>query len=127
MGCMMLMELMLRNPGFFGGCFLVAGQWNPKTCGALKKENIWALVSEKDFKAFPIMGDCMKQIEENGGRVTRGSLDAKAPLPEQNRKVRTLVGSGEHIFLPGLRRFRIGRTGRYQALVLPYGNLAAGL
>ncbi len=40
----------------------------------------------------------MKQIEENGGRVTRGSLDAKAPLPEQNRKVRTLVGSGEHIF-----------------------------
>ena len=104
MGCMMLMELMLRNPGFFGGCFLVAGQWNPKTCGALKKENIWALVSEKDFKAFPIMGDCMKQIEENGGRVTRGSLDAKAPLPEQNRKVRTLVGSGEHIlFLPGLR------------------------
>ena len=98
MGCMMLMELMLRNPGFFGGCFLVAGQWNPQTCGALKNENIWALVSEKDFKAFPIMGDCMKQIEVNGGRVTRGSLDAKASLPELNQKVRTIAGSGEHIF-----------------------------
>lgn len=61
----------------FGGCFLVAGQWNPQTCGALKNENIWALVSEKDFKAFPIMGDCMKQIEVNGGRVTRGNLTQK--------------------------------------------------
>ena len=98
MGCMMLMELMLRNPGFFGGCFLVAGQWNPQTCGGLKNENIWALVSEKDFKAFPIMGDCMKQIEENGGRVIRGSLDAKAPLPEQNQKLRTIARSGKHIF-----------------------------
>lgn len=45
MGCMMLCELMLRNPGFFGGCFLVAGQWNPKTMGSVKKENIWILVS----------------------------------------------------------------------------------
>ena len=29
MGCMMLCELNIRYPGFFGGCFLVAGQWNP--------------------------------------------------------------------------------------------------
>lgn len=97
MGCMMLMELCFAIRDF-SAVFSGGRTVDPKTCGALKKENIWALVSEKDFKAFPIMGDCMKQIEENGGRVTRGSLDAKAPLPEQNRKVRTLVGSGEHIF-----------------------------
>ena len=98
MGCMMLCELMLRNPGFFGGCFLVAGQWNPKTMGSVKKENIWILVSEKDFKAFPIMGECMKAVEENGGRVTRGSLNARDSLETQNQKIREIARSGEHVF-----------------------------
>lgn len=64
MGCMMLCELLLRNPGFFAGCFLVAGQWNPAVMGAVKNENLWILVSEMDEKAFPIMGECMEQVEK---------------------------------------------------------------
>ena len=95
---MMLCELLLRNPGFFAGCFLVAGQWNPDLMGAVKNENLWILVSEMDEKAFPIMGDCMKQVEKQGGRVVRGTLNAKDPLEEQNAKVRKIAGSGEHIF-----------------------------
>ncbi|MCM1134451.1 MAG: MBL fold metallo-hydrolase [Clostridium sp.] len=98
MGCMMLCELMLRNPGFFAGCFLVAGQWNPDTMGAVKNENLWILVSEMDEKAFPIMGACMAQVEAQGGRVTRGSLNAKDSLEEQNAAARKIAMSGEHIF-----------------------------
>ena len=97
MGCMMLCELSLRNPGFFAGCFLVAGQWNPDTMAKARKENLWILVSEKDEKAFPIMGACMEQIEKAGGRVTRGELDGTAPMEEQNRKMREYAGRGNHI------------------------------
>ena len=98
MGCMMLCELLLRNPGFFAGCFLVAGQWNPATMGAVKNENLWILVSEMDEKAFPIMGSCMEQVEKQGGRVVRGALNARDSLKEQNAAVRKLAGTGEHIF-----------------------------
>ena len=93
MGCMMLCELMLRNPGFFAGCFLVAGQWNPDTMDAVKDENIWTLVSEKDIKAFPIMGACMEQVEKAGGRVTRGFLNARDSLDVQNEAVRKIAMS----------------------------------
>lgn len=98
MGCMMLCELLLRNPGFFAACFLVAGQWNPSTMGAVKDENLWVLVSEMDEKAFPIMGACMEQVEKQGGRVTRGILNAKDPLEDQNAAARKIARSGEHIF-----------------------------
>lgn len=98
MGCMMLCELLLRNPGFFAGCFLVAGQWNPDTMGAVKDENLWVLVSEMDEKAFPIMGSCMEQVEAQGGRVVRGALNARDSLEKQNVAVRKLAGTGEHLF-----------------------------
>lgn len=98
MGCMMLCELLLRNPGFFAGCFLVAGQWNPAFMGAVKNENLWILVSEMDEKAFPIMGNCMEQVEKQGGKVVRGALNAKASLKEQNAVIREIAGAGGHIF-----------------------------
>lgn len=97
MGCMMLCELLIRNPGFFAGCFLVAGQWNPDTMGAVKKENIWILVSEKDEKAFPVMGACMERIEQEGGHVSRGSVDARMPEEEQNAAMRRIVQKGCNI------------------------------
>lgn len=98
MGCMMLCELNLRYPGLFAGSFLVAGQWDPKRMGAVREQNLWILVSEKDAKAFPIMGACMEQVEKNGGRVVRGHFSAKAPLEEQNAEVRRIAEQGGHIF-----------------------------
>lgn len=98
MGCMMLCEMNIRYPQLFGGCFLVAGQWNPETMSDLKDANLWVLVSEKDEKAFPIMGACMDEITEAGGKVTRGAIDGNAPLEYQNLTVRTLMGKGNHIF-----------------------------
>lgn len=91
MGCMMLCELNIRYPDFFGGCFLVAGQWNPKTMAGAKHANLWILVSEKDEKAFPIMGHCVEQIEAAGTKVSRGHWSAKLPEEEQNSIVRKIA------------------------------------
>lgn len=87
MGCMILCELNIRYPDFFGGCFLVAGQWNPETMAGAKHANLWILVSEKDEKAFPIMGACVKQIEAAGTKVSRGFWSAKLTEEEQNKAV----------------------------------------
>ena len=77
MGCMMLCEINIRYPELFGGCLLVAGQWNPKTMGVCKDKNFWIIVSQGDQKAFPIMGACMESVEKAGGKVTRGAFNAK--------------------------------------------------
>lgn len=98
MGCMMLCELNLRYPEMFAGSYLVAGQWDPERMKAVKDQNLWILVSQKDIKAFPIMGECMKRVEEAGGTVVRGSIHAKAPLEEQNAEFRRLAGEDAHIF-----------------------------
>lgn len=91
MGCMILCELNIRYPDFFGGCYLVAGQWNPNTMAAAKHANLWALVSEKDMKAFPIMGACMESIEKTGTRVCRGSWNGRSPEGEQNQAVKAII------------------------------------
>ena len=78
MGTMMLCELLIRHPGFFAGCFLTAGQWDPERMSAIKDEHVWVMVSERDGRAFPIMGQCMRAIEAAGGKVARGHVDAKA-------------------------------------------------
>lgn len=98
MGCMMLCELNLRYPDIFAGSFMVAGQWNPERMGAVKDQNLWILVSEKDEKAFPIMGACMESVEKNGGTVARGHIDAKAPIESQNDAVREIRKNDSHIF-----------------------------
>lgn len=83
MGTMMLCELLLRHPGFFAGCFLTAGQWDPKRMGGIKGEHVWIMVSENDGRAFPIMGECIQAVENEGGRVARGHVDAKADEEEK--------------------------------------------
>lgn len=78
MGCMMICELLLRNPHFFAGCLLVAGQWDPGRMTAAKNENLWAVVSSGDTKAYPIMGACMQAMRDSGGRLSMAHVDASA-------------------------------------------------
>lgn len=88
MGCMMLCELLVRNPGFFAGTLLVAGQWDPARMAAAHSENIWAVVSAGDRKAFPIMGACMDAMEQAGGCVSRSYLDAQADASLLDAQIR---------------------------------------
>ena len=97
MGCMMLCEINIRYPDLFGGCLLVAGQWNPDTMAACKDKNFWIIVSQGDRKAFPIMGACMDGMEKAGAKLTRGTLDAKAYDDELGESIRQLEAEGNHI------------------------------
>ena len=78
MGCMMLCEMLLRHPHYFAGCLLVAGQWDPERMAAAKDENLWAIVSSGDKKAYPIMGSCMRNMAAAGGNLCTGHIDARA-------------------------------------------------
>lgn len=98
MGCMMLCEMNLRYPKLFAGCLLVAGQWNPETMSACKNKNLWIIVSQRDRKAYPIMGACMESIVKAGGKVTRGALDAKASDEELRLEIEKLESDGNHIY-----------------------------
>ena len=110
MGTMILCELLIRHPGFFAGCFLTAGQWDPERMAAIKDEHVWIMVSEKDGKAFPIMGECMQAVEAAGGRVARGHVDAKADeaakaqfcadVLEQNANIQFTWLEGDSVLTP---------------------------
>ena len=97
MGTMMLCELLLRHPGFFAGCFLTAGQWDPERMGAIREEHVWTMVSEHDGRAFPIMGACMDAVEKAGGKVARGHVDAKADEETKAAFCREVLQQGAHI------------------------------
>ena len=115
MGTMMLCELLLRYPKFFAGCFLTAGQWDPERMGAIKDEHVWIMVSENDDRAFPIMGACMKAVEQAGGKVARGHIDAKADneakavfckeVLAQGANIQFTWLDGNSVLLPGTQIF----------------------
>jgi len=98
MGCMMLCEINIRYPDLFGGCLLVAGQWNPETISLCKDKNFWIIVSQGDEKAFPIMGACMESMEEAGGKVTRGTFNAKATDEELKVAIDELESDGNNMY-----------------------------
>lgn len=89
MGCMMICELLLRNPHFFAGCLLVAGQWDPKRMAAAREENLWAVVSSGDRKAYPIMGECMRAMRDAGGKLSIAHLDARADAAWLDASIRS--------------------------------------
>ena len=78
MGCMMLYELMYTHPKLFAAAYAVAGQWDPAKIAALKDQNIWILISEKDEKAWPIMNEGLRLLADSGVKISKGHIDAKA-------------------------------------------------
>lgn len=89
MGCMMICELMLRNPNFFAGSLLVAGQWDPARMVAAKDENLWAVVSSGDEKAFPIMREALYGMRTAGGSLCEAHINARADAAMLDALIRT--------------------------------------
>lgn len=85
MGSMMLCELNIKHPELFAASYIVAGQWSPQRLTSIKNKNIWIMISEKDEKAYPIMTEAMNMIEESGGKVATGNIDAKASCEEKKK------------------------------------------
>lgn len=106
-GCMTGIALGVANPDLFAGTLCVAGQWDPSVVAPLADDRFWAIVSEDDAKAFPGMTAIVKVLEENGAKVTRGSLDAKAGPRAQAEAVAAIRDQGKDsnvfftTFVPG--------------------------
>lgn len=96
MGCMTTCELSIRDPELYGGCLLVAGQWDPERIAAAKDCNFWICVSRGDEKAWPGMNALVDALERAGTKVGRAELDA-LDLPEGDRIVRALAQDGNHV------------------------------
>lgn len=97
MGCMTLCALNSRYPGLFAASLLVAGQWDPTVTAPLKDCRLWVLVSEQDEKAFPGMKAVARSIENAGGSVRYGRLNAADPLEVQNREVERIAADEDPI------------------------------
>ena len=97
MGTMMLCELLITHPRFFAGCFLTAGQWDPERMAAIRDEHVWIMVSERDGRAFPIMGECVTAIEAAGGKVARGHVNAQADEEMKARFCREVLAQNANI------------------------------
>lgn len=97
MGCMMLCELNIKHPELFAASYMVAGQWNPAKMAELHEKNLWILISEKDEKAFPIMTESVKLMEEAGAKIARGSLNAKASVQEKEKFVQDVLNQNGNI------------------------------
>lgn len=78
MGCMMLYEMMSTHPDLFAAGFMVAGQWDPARIATLGDQRLWILISERDEKAFPVITESVRLLEERGVRVARGHVHAQA-------------------------------------------------
>lgn len=117
-GCMTSIALNVADPDLFAGTLCVAGQWDPAVVAPLSRSNFWAIVSEDDDKAFPGMTAIMKVVEDNGARVARGRLDAKATPADQAAAVAAIrsAGGDAHVFF----------TTFTPGSVLPEGTPATG-
>ena len=94
MGCMMLCEMILRYPNVFAGSLLVAGQWNPQRMATAKDSKIWSIVAAGDAKAYPIMRECFANMKKAGGKLSRGHIDANAPVSVINQQINSQKALG---------------------------------
>ena len=97
MGCMMLCELNVTHPELFAASYMVAGQWNPEKMATLHQKKLWILISEKDEKAFPIMSESVRLLEEKGAKIARGSLNAKSSVEEKQHFAEKVLSQNGNI------------------------------
>ncbi|MBR4462952.1 MAG: hypothetical protein IKS51_10265 [Erysipelotrichaceae bacterium] len=96
MGTMMLCDMLVRYPGLYDACYLVAGQWDPEKMGNVDTD-LWIMVSEKDEKAYPIMMKAIDNMQKNGIGVSIDHIDAKADEEEIESFVNKLVKDGKRV------------------------------
>lgn len=77
-GCMMSIAMDIKYPDFFAASYLVAGQWDANLVAPMAKDNLWIVVSQGDFKAYPGMNAITKKLEESGAKVSRAVWDGQS-------------------------------------------------
>jgi predicted peptidase len=97
MGCMMSIEMMVRNPDLFAAALLIAGQWDATRMSVLAKANMWVVVSERNPRAFQGMNASMDALEAAGAKVSRATWNGRASPEEYAIKVRGMIAEGNNI------------------------------
>lgn len=115
MGGMMLFEIASTHPALFTAEFYVACQWDPMKVGRMTDRRMWILISEKDERAFPILSEGLANLEASGGHISRGNLDAKSDVVEQeafatkvlsqNANIQFTYFTGSSVVPPGAPEF----------------------
>ncbi len=87
-----------------------------------RRKYLGACLRKGDIKAFPIMGACMKNIEEAGGKVSYGFVDGNASAAKQNRRMQEIAGHREpyHVYVVFRRQRPVGNERHgYSAVDVP--------
>lgn len=81
-GCMTSIALNVNYPDLFAASLLVAGQWDTAVVAPLAQDNIFAIVSQDDNKAYPGMSAIMDVLEQKGAKVTRADWNGRSSAAE---------------------------------------------
>jgi len=97
MGCMTTMILHAEYENLFAACMFVDGQWDYAELENLAGRRFLYFAAEGDYKAHKALEDLSVLWEKLGAHVSRVTLDAKEPVPEQERRLKDTFASGDSI------------------------------
>ena len=98
MGGMTSIAMDIKYPDFFAASYLVACKWDANVTLPLGKQNIWAVAAEGDPGAMPSMAEILGNLEIEGIKVIRQTIDASQPQPEINSQVAALQKDDCHVY-----------------------------
>lgn len=98
MGGMTSIAMDVKYPDFFAASYLVACKWNAAVTAPLGRQNIWAVAAEGDPGAAPSMAEILGNLEKDGARVERQTLDAGQNQKTVNEAAASLIRPDSHIY-----------------------------
>lgn len=98
MGGMTSIAMDVKYPDFFAASYLVACKWNAAVTAPLGRQNIWAVAAEGDPGAAPSMAEILGNLEKDGARVERQTVDANDSQEKVNEKAAGLIRPDCHIY-----------------------------
>ena len=98
MGGMTSIAMDVKYPDFFAASYLVACKWNAEVTSPLGQQNIWAVAAEGDPGARPSMAEILGNLENEGAKVLRQTLDAADEQDKINAQVSSIIQPDCHIY-----------------------------
>ncbi|MCD8213794.1 MAG: pyrroline-5-carboxylate reductase [Campylobacter sp.] len=97
-GAMMSIALNIAYPKLFAASFIVAGQWDAQKCIPMAKTRQFILVSNDDAKAFPGQNAITGELEKNGAKIARATLNDGSDINAMNAEIATLLSNNANIY-----------------------------
>lgn len=94
MGGMTSIAMDLKYPDFFAGSYLVACKWDECITSPLVHQHIWAVAAQGDPGANPSLNKIMDNLEKEGIKVNRQTLDASQSQDQIDAQAAALITPG---------------------------------